>query len=77
MARITQQDARHLCYRQNVRHQTGLHRAARHAIELGRFWRLDQHDAAIRHDFSQAQRAITPGAGQDDTDGTFALILPQ
>jgi hypothetical protein len=44
---------------------------------LGRFWRLDQHDAAVRHDFSQAQRAITPGAGQDDTDGTFALILPQ
>jgi len=60
-----------------VGYEAGRHRAARHAVELRRLWGLYQHDAAIRDDFFQAQRAIAPRAREDDADGEFAPILPE
>ena len=72
-----QQHLRHFFHRQNVSGVTGLDGADRHAGIFRRGRILHQGDAAGTEDGAQTQRAIGAGAGQDDANGIFSLVIGQ
>lgn len=67
----------HLGGLQLIVHQAGGQGAARHAVVLGRGGVLDHDHAALALDRPHAVVAVTAGAGEDDADGVFPLILRQ
>jgi len=66
-----------LGYRSHDVRQPGVHRAARHAVELGRRRVLNQHHARLLLDGAQAQRAVRAHARQDHADALLLLVLSQ
>ena len=67
----------HFSRRQFEVHHAGGDDAARHAIVLGGFGFLGQHQAALTLDFARPQRAVAAGAGEHDANGPLVLVLCQ
>ena len=67
--------SRHLLDRDDKIDEAGSDGVQRHAVVLGRTGGLHQRQAARLLDFSDAQRTIGPGAGQDHGDGPLLQII--
>ena len=77
LARDIQQHPRHLFHRQDVGGVAGVDGAGRHAVVFGGGGFLHHADAAAAEDGAQAQGAVGGGAGEDDADRAFGLIVGQ
>ena len=74
---VGDQLGRHLGGRQHIVDHAGGDRAARHAVELGRFGFLRHHHAGLALDRARAQRAVAAGAREHDADRALTLVLGQ
>ena len=75
MRRVGDQSGRHFRRRHGVIDKAGGDGAARHAVELGRLRVLGDDQTVLALDGAHTERAVSAGAGKDDADGAFALVL--